>query len=110
MSDYEVAAKAGVNRSTALRRRRQLEAEGEIPVREVVVGRDGRTRTATPSTSADALVEPTTQPDAAPDLTPAKFICPECQDVFTEQVWHCPVCVHHWGLEDDDHTRHITPT
>jgi hypothetical protein len=39
-------------------------------------------------TSTDVLVEPTTQLDTAPDLTPAKFICPECQDVFTEQVWH----------------------
>jgi ParB-like chromosome segregation protein Spo0J len=71
VSDYEVAAKAGVNRKTAQRRRKQLEAEGEIPAREVVIGRDGRTRTANPSTRASALVEPVASHDAT--LKPANL-------------------------------------
>jgi rubrerythrin len=102
VSDYEVAAKAGVNQSTAQRRRKQLEAEGEIPVRKVIAGRDGRTYKTTRSTNAAALVGSSKNPTEPKDLTPAKFICPECQDVFTEEVWHCPVCVHHWSLEDDE--------
>ena len=93
-----------------MKRRKKLEAEGEVPKRKHVVGLDGRKRKAEKSTDNLLSVGQPVEAQAAPDLTPAKFVCPECQDVFTEEVWHCPVCVHHWGLEDDDHTRHITPT
>jgi len=24
------------------------------------------------------------------------FQCHDCNDRFTEKVWHCPKCMHHW--------------
>ncbi len=93
---------------TVHKRKKELEAKGEIETTERVKTKRGTY----PSRQVvkQFTIEKPSKTETAPDLTPAKFICPECQDVFTEQVWHCPVCVHHWGLEDDDHTRHITPT
>lgn len=26
------------------------------------------------------------------------FICSDCGEQFTTQVWHCPVCKHHWQM------------
>jgi rubrerythrin len=109
---------AKVSDETVRSQRKRLQAKGEIPVHEKTEGQDGKKRGVPKATSKHLEVATTGQlnssvlepADTAPDLTPDKFICPECQDVFTEQVWHCPVCVHHWPLEDDDHTRHITPT
>lgn len=33
----------------------------------------------------------------SPDL----YECPvlECYELFSEPVWHCPFCAHHWPLE-----------
>lgn len=99
-----IAAKAGVSNATVHRRKKVLEAAGEIEEHEQVTTKRGthpRHQTVTPVTVLEGSPQ-TPEVQAAPDLTPAKFICPECQDVFTEQVWHCPVCVHHWPLEDDE--------
>jgi len=24
------------------------------------------------------------------------YTCELCEEEFTEEVWHCPVCAHHW--------------
>lgn len=24
------------------------------------------------------------------------FTCPDCGDIFNQEVWHCPTCHHHW--------------
>lgn len=30
------------------------------------------------------------------------FYCPDCSDVFPEEVWHCPVCDHHWQMHREE--------
>lgn len=30
-----------------------------------------------------------------------KYMCRECGEVFSEQVWHCVHCDHHYHAEDD---------
>jgi DNA-binding Lrp family transcriptional regulator len=101
-SDRDVAAKAGVSHPYVIKRRKKLEAEGGIPKREYVVGRDGKKQKAEKSGGNKLPPEQPVKTKPAPALTPEKFICPECSGVFTEEVWHCPVCVHHWPLDDDE--------
>ena len=28
------------------------------------------------------------------------FMCAECKEIFDTDVWHCPVCNHHYPVED----------
>lgn len=30
------------------------------------------------------------------------FRCEVCEDYFSREVWHCPVCDHHWPMWDDE--------
>lgn len=29
------------------------------------------------------------------------FVCEDCGEIFSVDVWHCPACDHHWGQGDD---------
>lgn len=31
-----------------------------------------------------------------------EYICAWCGEAFPVQVWHCPVCDHHWPVEDEE--------
>ena len=31
---------------------------------------------------------------------PATFYC-DCDEAFSEEVWHCPICAHHWPMGKD---------
>ena len=26
------------------------------------------------------------------------YWCPICYEAFSDQVWHCPICAHHWPM------------
>lgn len=30
------------------------------------------------------------------------FFCPDCGDLFDREVWHCPVCDHHWLMDREE--------
>jgi hypothetical protein len=32
------------------------------------------------------------------------FIC-KCGDAFERIVWHCPICDHHWSMDDTECTN-----
>ncbi len=36
-----------------------------------------------------------------PNLDESSFVC-KCGESFSAQVWHCPVCAHHWPLTKDE--------
>lgn len=40
------------------------------------------------------------RPDPPPAPTPATadFCCPDCGELFSEEVWHCRKCAHHWQM------------
>lgn len=38
--------------------------------------------------------------EAHPDKE--RFICSDCGELFDIQVWHCPVCHHHWQMHRED--------
>jgi predicted RNA-binding Zn-ribbon protein involved in translation (DUF1610 family) len=29
-----------------------------------------------------------------------QFVCPQCGEAFSREVWHCPNCDHHWPMSD----------
>jgi len=31
-----------------------------------------------------------------------KYECPTCHETFSEKVWHCPVCAHHWPMHREE--------
>jgi ParB-like chromosome segregation protein Spo0J len=31
-----------------------------------------------------------------------KYECPICHETFSEKVWHCPVCAHHWPMHREE--------
>lgn len=31
-----------------------------------------------------------------------KYECPICHETFSEKVWHCPICAHHWPMHRED--------
>ena len=38
------------------------------------------------------------------------FVCSDCQDIFDNEVWHCPDCNHHWPMSRDVcHNCYTTP-
>lgn len=44
----------------------------------------------------------TPDPAPVPDLSAWSFVCEACGEQFDKEVWHCPVCAHHWPMSREE--------
>lgn len=99
-SDYAVAEHVGVSAEMVRQYRQRLPTVGSEPER---TGRDGRTINVS---NIGKRPEPPPVPTVA-DLERQLaaegrlFVCP-CGETFDAEVWHCPICAHHWPMSRDD--------
>ena len=84
-SNNSIAKHIGVSDHTVAKYRRELEATSQIAKLEKTVGSDGKARKAKLDKSDSAR----------------SFTCDDCGESFRAEVWHCPHCDHHHGMDRD---------
>jgi predicted RNA-binding Zn-ribbon protein involved in translation (DUF1610 family) len=93
-TNRRIAEMIGVTEITIRRYKKRC----DIVAPEKVIGRDGKQYPAKRIKKSDIQQEP--------DLSKLKdiplFTCPDCGEVFDEEVWHCSECDHHWLMEREE--------
>ncbi len=105
-----LARDAGVDVKTVQAIRERLEARVEIPLLNTLITENGHTE---PRQKPRVKPEPSPEPKPGPNNslpadpqpqppssdTASFFNCLICGETFTESIWHCPGCGHHWTGE-----------
>lgn len=100
-SNRDVAEQVMVDDHTVAGVRDSLESGAEIPHLERTVGKDGKSY---PAHHPAPIMAPTRELAelrlAHDEAFPGQqsFVCPECGQVFSREVWHCLNCHHHWPM------------
>lgn len=111
-NDAEISRRCVVTAMTVGRLRAELISNNVIDNPPRIVQRNGTTYTMdTGNIGRTREPEPTPVAFALPGTT---YFCPKCGDVFNAEVWHCPVCDHHWPISRTEcwncHEYDRTPT
>ena len=109
-NDSQIARQCAVSSNFVGVMRRSLSSdESEIPTERTYTDRYGNVRTMNTANIGKKAPPSDPGPDVdveADDIEDDEdeksgFVCDECGEIFSVDVWHCPQCDHHWSEGDD---------